>query len=63
MNEIQEHSVRCPYCDKTITILVDGSVPEQTYVEDCQVCCRPILLDVRVGQNGDAEISANAENE
>lgn len=63
MNEIQEHSVRCPYCDETITILVDGSVPEQTYVEDCQVCCRPILLDVRVGQNGDAEISANAENE
>jgi hypothetical protein len=22
--------------------LIDGSVPEQSFIEDCEVCCNPI---------------------
>jgi len=38
-----EKRIGCPYCGENITIIVDESVPEQTYIEDCEVCCRPIV--------------------
>ena len=44
-------------------ILVDDSLPEQEYVEDCQVCCRPMVLRVSVDVDGDAVVTARAENE
>ena len=37
-----EHFFTCPYCWQTISMVLDLSVPEQTYVEDCEVCCQPI---------------------
>ena len=39
-----EYEFTCPYCWQTITMLVDLSVARQEYVEDCEVCCRPILI-------------------
>ena len=44
-------------------MLVDGSLPEQNYVEDCQVCCRPIVLNVSVDVDGDVMVSARSEDE
>jgi len=44
MDQQDEVKVRCPYCGESIWILVDRSVDEQRYVEDCQVCCRPMEL-------------------
>ena len=38
--------VQCPYCGEEIEVVVDGSVDHQQYVEDCSVCCRPIVLTV-----------------
>ncbi len=63
MPEITETHIGCPYCGESISILVDDSVPEQNYVEDCQVCCRPIVLDVAVDLEGDVAVSARCENE
>ena len=37
-----EHFFTCPYCWQTISMVLDASVPEHTYVEDCEVCCQPI---------------------
>ncbi len=34
----------CPHCWEKITLVLDLSVPEQTYIEDCFVCCRPIRV-------------------
>ena len=31
-----------PHCWETIELTLDLSVPEQSYIEDCPVCCRPI---------------------
>jgi hypothetical protein len=63
MPEITETHISCPYCGESISILVDDSLPEQNYVEDCQVCCRPIVLDVAVDVEGDVAVSARCENE
>ena len=41
-----EHFFQCPYCWETISMLLDTSVMQQTYIEDCEVCCNPIELKV-----------------
>jgi len=61
--ELTETSISCPYCGESISVLVDDSLPEQNYVEDCQVCCRPIVLDVIVDIDGDVAVTARSENE
>ena len=39
-----EHFFFCPYCFAQISMLLDTSVAKQEYVEDCEVCCNPILV-------------------
>ncbi len=39
-----EHFFICPFCWQSISMLLDLSESPQTYVEDCEVCCRPIQL-------------------
>lgn len=56
VNQLLERDIACPYCGEVITVLIDGSVPRQEYIEDCQVCCRPIEFVVSV--NGE-EVSLN----
>lgn len=63
MNELIEHEVYCPYCGENIDVLVDGSVPDQRYIEDCQVCCRPIIFDVTVQGDGELFVSVSSEDE
>lgn len=41
-------SVQCPFCGEAFIVFVDPSVPDQTYIEDCQVCCRPIEFRAKV---------------
>jgi transcription elongation factor Elf1 len=41
---VVEHGFTCPYCWEEITMVFDLSVAEQSYVEDCEVCCSPIAL-------------------
>jgi len=37
-------TVQCPYCWETFTVEVDLSIDSQSYIEDCQVCCQPIVI-------------------
>jgi hypothetical protein len=40
----------CPFCGESEELYVDpGGGPEQTYVEDCAVCCRPRVVHVEPG--------------
>jgi hypothetical protein len=36
--------VMCPHCGETITLFLDLSVEEQSYIEDCSVCCQPMTV-------------------
>lgn len=63
MPELTEQALSCPYCGEAISVLVDDSASEQDYVEDCQVCCRPILLQVSVDPDGQVRLLARSENE
>jgi len=48
----QLHSFICPYCGESISMLLDLSVASQTYIEDCEVCCRPITITYSVTTEG-----------
>ena len=58
MPDLIEQHIGCPYCGETIGILVDDSVSEQQYVEDCQVCCRPMRLDIVLAADGAIDVRA-----
>jgi len=57
-----EFAVQCPYCGESIEILVDDSAGQQRYIEDCQVCCRPISITVAV-DDGQWQVDARGEDE
>ena len=63
MNELMEHKDSCPYCGEVISVLIDSSVDEQEYIEDCQVCCRPITFYVSIDMDGDVRVNIASENE
>src|SRR5437879_12890933 len=45
-------AVRCPYCGERLETLVDLTADEPAYVEDCEVCCRPIEFLVERDDGG-----------
>lgn len=62
MSALDSVLIQCPYCWETLEISVDPSVREQEYVEDCQVCCQPILLKVHLDDDLTPHVDACAEN-
>ena len=59
---IQFETITCPYCWESIEITLDLSVDEQQQVEDCSVCCRPILIRYRAEDGELATLDIAAEN-
>ncbi|MBY6034338.1 CPXCG motif-containing cysteine-rich protein [Marinobacter daepoensis] len=63
MSVLEPVLIQCPYCWETLEISVDPSVAEQEYVEDCQVCCQPILLTIRLDDRLVPSVEARAGND
>jgi len=53
----------CPYCGERIEVLLDCSIDEQEYIEDCFVCCRPIVFSISSDQGELLSFTLSAENE
>lgn len=60
---IETYHVGCPYCGETYEAIIDGSVGDQRYIEDCEVCCRPILFDISVDSRGDLVVETYHEDD
>jgi hypothetical protein len=58
-----ERNIYCPYCGESIDVIIDCSVQRQEYIEDCQVCCRPIEFHVEVDEDGEPSVSVSSEND
>ncbi|HUF49650.1 MAG TPA: CPXCG motif-containing cysteine-rich protein [Longimicrobiales bacterium] len=53
----------CPYCGEDIELAVDpGGGAVQEYVEDCEVCCRPLQLTVSWDADGAASVYATTDD-
>ena len=49
----------CPYCGEPIELAIDeDGGAAQDYVEDCDVCCRPISVGVAIDEDGGIFIEA-----
>jgi transcription elongation factor Elf1 len=55
-----EHYFQCPHCFEEISMLVDPSVRRQEYIEDCEVCCNPIEIQVEMEEGEIMYFEANS---
>ena len=63
---VTETALSCPYCGELISVLVDTTGLNGTddeYVEDCQVCCRRIRIQVSMAADGSIELQGLHEND
>lgn len=44
---LETDNYHCPYCGEPAEAVLDLSGGDQTYIEDCPVCCRPIVFGLR----------------
>ena len=59
-----DQEFNCPYCGEVITLRVDqtgGS--RQFFVTDCEVCCRPIDVDLDIESDGYVNLVAKRSGE
>ncbi len=54
--------VTCPYCWQSIETTVDSSVLPVELIEDCSVCCQPIVLSATQDPDGAVSVDAWREN-
>ena len=48
-----ENKIDCPYCGEQYSVLIDLSAGNSQYIEDCEVCCRPIQFQVECTSFGE----------
>ena len=63
MQGLHTKNTYCPYCGEPIELIIDTSVASQEYIEDCQVCCRPITIHAEIDHEGYVNLSLRHENE
>ncbi len=47
MERLLTNDALCPWCGAALELLIDASAGDCEYIEDCHVCCSPILTRVR----------------
>lgn len=53
-----EHRFQCPCCWEEISMVLEPGDGEQAYVEDCEVCCRPLRIRFTCGEvDGEAQVA------
>ena len=63
MTLLEEKTVYCPYCGEVLEVLINPEEAGQQYIEDCQVCCRPITFSVAMDERGEMSVEVHDENE
>jgi len=63
LNQLTEKSIACPYCGETNEVLIDSTDLDQQYIEDCQVCCKPMIFLITNNLEGELEVRVYSEDE
>ena len=63
MSLVETSLVDCPWCGEALELAIDCPDGQHEYVEDCHVCCSPILVKVIAGHDEAAQVSVQRENE
>lgn len=51
----------CPWCGEFFTTFFDVSQGACSYIEDCQVCCRPIMLTFDIMGDGSVALATQRD--
>jgi len=43
-------SIECPHCGETFSLALDVSEGSAEFTVDCEICCRPMTVSVRVNE-------------
>ena len=46
-----EHYFDCPHCWESQLKMIDPSIEEQNFIEDCEVCCNPLEFELNISNN------------
>ena len=61
---IETRIIPCPYCGEEFETNIDCSSGNQSYIEDCYVCCQPIEFSIQVDPDGSlTNIEVRSSNE
>ncbi|MEM6580651.1 MAG: CPXCG motif-containing cysteine-rich protein [Pseudomonadota bacterium] len=52
----------CPYCGESIEVLIDHEDAGQQYIEDCQVCCKPITFHLSIDMHDGMRVDVYDED-
>ncbi|MGK0247351.1 MAG: transcription elongation factor Elf1 [Oleispira sp.] len=63
VNALTEKSIVCPYCGEILEVLIDLTDVNEQYIEDCQVCCKPINFIVSEDNNGEVTVSVYSDDD
>ncbi|MDP2635582.1 MULTISPECIES: CPXCG motif-containing cysteine-rich protein [unclassified Pseudoalteromonas] len=63
MNQLTQSTITCPYCGERLDILIDPSDLDQQYIEDCQVCCKPINFLVQMDMDEALFVTVSSDDE
>ena len=63
MNPLETRNTHCPWCDAPIELTIDLSAVPQTSIEDCQVCCAPIVVHVAMDPDLDDDLVITLERD
>ena len=48
-------SIECPHCGESFSLALDVSEGSAEFIVDCEVCCRPMTVAVRITDGGEIE--------
>ena len=52
-------SIQCPHCGESFTLAFDASEGSAEFVIDCEVCCRPMTVAVRLNDGEIEELDVS----
>lgn len=55
--------VTCPYCWESLELSLDLSAGDQIYIEDCTVCCQPMLVRLALNIEDPTDFTVTVEAE
>ena len=57
----EDYEFSCPYCGVTLSVRLESCAgSKQRFIQDCEVCCRPIQIEVRFEGKEITHFSAEA---
>jgi len=55
--------IEYPYCGERAYLLIDYSIDSQDYIENRQVCCRPMNIHMTVNEDGLPQVEVHRDDE